>query len=74
MTITDITNIIFDEHQKQCGRIAKEIYPIIENQLTLFKCVRNYKIKPVPIKKTRLTAMNMCYISFIMVLEGEYYG
>lgn len=74
MNIKDILDIIFNEHQIQCNKIAGEIYPVIQIQLDLARVTRGYVFKPVKLKKYRLTAMNMCYISYIMVLEGDYYG
>lgn len=74
MNIKDILDIIFTEHQIQCNKVAKEIYPKIQSQFDLALVIRGYIPKPVKLKKHKLTAMDMCYISYIMVLEGEYYG
>lgn len=74
MNIKDILDIIFNEHQIQCNKVANEIYPIIQKQLDLARVVRGYRLKTVAFKTHKLTAMYMCYISYIMVLEGEYYG
>jgi hypothetical protein len=74
MIITDIIDMIFDEHQLQCNKLAKEIYPKFQQQFDLALVITGYKPKPVTLKKHRLTAINMCYIAYIMVLEGDYYG
>lgn len=74
MIITDILDMIYDEHQLQFNKRAKEIYPQLQYQIDLSLFITGYIAKPVKLKKHRLTAMNMCYIAYIMVLEGEYYG
>lgn len=74
MIITDILDMIYDEHQLQCNKLAKEIYPQLQHQFDLALFITGYMPKPVKLKKHRLTAMNMCYTAYIMVLEGEYYG
>lgn len=74
MIINDILDLIFDEYQLQCNKIAKEIYPELQRQFDLALYITGYIPKPVTLKKHRLTAMDMCYTAYIMVLEGDYYG
>ena len=70
-TIDDYCNICYETHQNECDKIANVLIPLIQRQLDHYYMTCE-PMKAVSIRKEKFTASSMAYISFFMILRGEY--
>lgn len=70
-TIDEYCNICFETHQTESQKIADVLIPIIQRQLDLHY-MTGAPLKTISMKKEKFTAVNMAYMSFHMILKGEY--
>ena len=70
-TIADYCDICFETHQNESQKIANVLIPLVQRQIDRYY-ITGETPKKIAIKKEKFTAVNMAYMSFHMILKGEY--
>ena len=70
-TIEDYCNICFETHQNESDKIARVLIPLIQRQIDRHY-ITGEPMKKISVRKEKFTALHMAYMSFLMILKGEY--